>query len=175
MRKLIVALVGICFFGVPALAQDDGPTWEVFGGYSPRHVDLILLDDNAHGFLTSLTINPFRTKAIGFEGEFGAHFGDAVGVDYKAYTLMAGPKVAGRFDKWTPWGHALFGGHRISGGGADSNDFSMALGGGVDVNASEHVAVRVFQADWLLVRVNEGSLNAHSHNYRFAFGVVLKW
>jgi len=175
MRKLALALIGICMMAVPTLAQNDDPTFEVFGGYSYRHSDLILIDDNAHGFLTSLTVNPFSTKAVGFEGEFGGHFGDVVGVDYQAYTLMAGPKFAGRFDRWTPWGHALFGGHHIRGGGLDSSDFAMALGGGFDVNANEHVAVRVLQADWVYVRVAEGSLIANSHNYRFAFGVVFKW
>jgi len=175
MRKLVLALIGICFMAAPALATDDGPTFELFGGYSPRHVDLILLDDNAHGFLTSVTVNPFKTKAIGFEGELGGHFGDAVGVDYQAYTLMAGPKFAGRFERWTPWGHVLFGGQHIRGGGASSNDFGMTLGGGIDVNANEHVAVRVVQADWVYVRVAEGTLTANSHNYRFGFGVVFKW
>ncbi|MGH9787623.1 MAG: hypothetical protein ACRD4U_02830 [Candidatus Acidiferrales bacterium] len=175
MRKLILALIGICFLAVPALATDDGPTVEVFGGYSPRHVDLVVVDDNAHGFLTSVTVNPFRTKAVGFEGEFGGHFGDAVGVDYQAYTAMVGPKVAGRFDRWTPWGHLLFGGQRVRGGGASSDDFGITMGGGIDVNASQHVAVRVFQADYVYVRVSEGSLLTNTNSYRFAFGVVFKW
>ena len=175
MRKLILALIGICFMAAPALAHENDPTFELFGGYSHRHVDLIATTDNAHGFLTSVTVNPFSTKAVGFEGELGGHFGSVPGVNYQAYTLMAGPKVAGRLDRWTPWGHALFGGQRISGGGAHSNDFAMAMGGGIDVNAARHVAIRVVQADWVYVRVAEGTLRANSHNYRFAFGIVLKW
>jgi len=176
MRKLILALIGICFLAVPALAQDDNdPTFEVFGGYSPRHLDLVAIDDNAHGFLTSVTVNPFRTKAVGFEGEFGGHFGSIPGVSYEAYTAMVGPKVAGRFDRVTPWGHLLFGGQHIRGGGASSNDFGMTMGGGIDVNASRHVAVRVVQADYLYVRVAEGSLLKDTNSYRFAFGIVLKW
>jgi hypothetical protein len=174
MRKLILALIGTCFLAVPALAHDD-PTFELFGGYSPRRMDLIAIHDTAHGFLTSLTINPFQNKTFGLEGEFGGHFGSVPGVSYQAYTVMGGPKIAGRFDSVTPWGHVLFGGQHIRGGGASSNDFGITAGGGLDINAHQHLAVRVVQADYVYVRVSEGTLDVNTHSYRFAFGVVIKW
>jgi hypothetical protein len=54
---------------------------------------------------------------------------------------------------------------------SDSSDtgFSAALGGGLDIKASNRVSIRAFQVDYNPNRFN-GSTD---HNFRFGFGVVI--
>jgi len=48
----------------------------------------------------------------------------------------------------------------------------MAIGGGLDVNAGEHVAIRVIQADWLSFRRSGESSNG---NVRVSAGLVFRF
>ena len=76
--------------------------------------------------------------------------------------------MAIRTKRVTPFVHALFGGAH-----ADRlNAFAMGLGGGLDVNASEHFAIRVIQADWLSFRRAGESVDS---NVRVSAGIVLRF
>ena len=56
-------------------------------------------------------------------------------------------------------------GFRIAAG-----SFSTTLGGGVDMNVSKLLAVRVFQTDYVLTRFGGDS----QHNFRASAGLVLR-
>ncbi|MBI2956694.1 MAG: porin family protein [Acidobacteria bacterium] len=206
MRKLFLTLVGVLLlFAVPVQAQDEYPAVEAYGGYNYMRADIskdvadligVSRHRTAHGFLLGLVGNPHRN--FGIEGEFSGHWFDVtipaavamtpddVTVDFRHLLFMAGPRIAGRWERATPWAHTLLGfAHTrgsVSGVGSDSNtNFAWAIGGGVDVNASRNVAVRLIQVDYILIKFDvdevagfpvDGSRNLH--NFRIAFGIVIK-
>ncbi len=106
-------------------------------------------------------------------------------------SLMAGPRFTYRGnERVTPFAHALVGlDHRryspeatatftdpeIPEVNADLpsetlNGLGFALGGGLDVNLSESVAIRLIQADYYMTRHEGDSMN----NMNLAFGVVFR-
>ena len=62
------------------------------------------------------------------------------------YSFMAGPTFSARIKRVTPFAHWLIGG--ASSCGSCDNAFAMAVGGGFDVNANDHFAIRVGSGLW---------------------------
>ncbi|NLT31873.1 MAG: outer membrane beta-barrel protein [Acidobacteria bacterium] len=102
-------------------------------------------------------------------------------VKVRNLSLMAGPRFSYRGnERVTPFAHALIGlDHiRLSGEAEGegelmrntNNGLGFALGGGLDVNLSESVAIRLIQADYYLTRHEGDSMN----NMNLAFGVVFR-
>jgi hypothetical protein len=52
-----------------------------------------------------------------------------------------------------------------------STAFAMAKGGGLDLNLTRHLAVRLFLADYLLTLL-ANRVNDHQNNFRFSTGIV---
>jgi hypothetical protein len=50
----------------------------------------------------------------------------------------------------------------------------MALGGGLDWNATPHIGVRLIQAEYLLTKFNDGA-NNRQNNVRVSAGVVFRF
>jgi opacity protein-like surface antigen len=124
-----------------------------------------------------------------------------VGFDFDAdarqHTFLFGPRVTARGDRVTGFGHALFGGaniHReirttpvtpvppgINPLSIEDSEtsFAMAVGGGIDINVSDHVAIRAIQADYLMTRYEDersfGSGADSQHNARFSVGIVFRF
>jgi hypothetical protein len=48
----------------------------------------------------------------------------------------------------------------------------MSAGGGLDWNASRHLSVRLFQAEYLMTRL-PNAVNNNQNDLRLTFGVVL--
>ncbi|MBI4164312.1 MAG: hypothetical protein HY508_01100 [Acidobacteria bacterium] len=109
--------------------------------------------------------------------------------DDSYYLFQAGPRVAFRFERVTPWGHALFGvsQSRVAGAGAIETSFAGTFGGGLDLPIHKRVALRVIQADYVRMRINAISAGGvggggfgliivpiPSNNLSLSFGVVLK-
>lgn len=101
------------------------------------------------------------------------------------YTLMAGPRVNFRNSSpVTPYVHGLFGiahyrasfddtsatGAIFNPRSRSETSFGMALGGGLDVNVSEHVDIRAGEADYVPTFFGDG----RQDNLRFTFGVKIK-
>lgn len=97
------------------------------------------------------------------------------------YDFLFGPVISHRTDKYTVFGHGLLGVQHIGLSGnvavpgigafttASETDFAFALGGGLDVKASKHFAIRVGQFDYQFVNT---SGSGHQNDYRFSTGVV---
>lgn len=120
-----------------------------------------------------------------------------------SYSVLVGPVASYRArKKITPFVHALFGWQRVSwsagtftgtstplsSSATAYNDFTMALGGGVDYKLLPHVALRVVQLDWYHTSLNLNSfygsafntslfqgLATREKNVRFSTGVVLNF
>jgi hypothetical protein len=132
---------------------------DIFAGYQFAH---LFPSENGRGWNVAATAN--LNRALGFTADFSGSYerGSAL------YTYMVGPTLSAR-TKWvTPFAHALFGG-----GHADrASAFAMALGGGLDVNAGEHLAIRVIQVDWMSFRRAGESING---NVRASSGIVFRF
>jgi hypothetical protein len=70
----------------------------------------------------------------------------------------------------------LYGGTKISGTGFGETDFTMGYGGGIDVAASDKMAIRVVQFDWLPIKTDNGAGGKEweKSGIRFGFGIVFK-
>jgi len=174
MRKCVLLTVLFCLFLLPAMAADV-PKVEVFGGYQFTHVNVDSEGFNFNGWNASLTGNV--NKWFGVAADFSGAYKTIEGVSVKAHTYTFGPVISlNREGTVNPFVHALFGGARLSaslsGTGGSTNGFAMMMGGGADAKVSEHLAVRVIQADWVYYRF-EGI--GESKNVRISTGIVFRF
>jgi len=154
MRKLLFFASLMLLVPMVALAQAEYPKAEVFGGYSYFRADPDEM--NLHGWNASVTAN--LTEWFGVEGDFAGHYGSPsiygfeipyVDIDVKSHTFMVGPKLTYRSGSIAPFAHFLIGAARASTGayGYSLSDTALAaaMGGGIDINLSESVAIRAIQ------------------------------
>lgn len=186
MRKVLFVVTLILAFSFLAVAQ-DAPKAEVFGGYQYTNADIGGVDRiNLNGWNAQL--NGYFTRNFGISADFSGAYGspDAGlgfgGIDSKAYSYMFGPVLRAPMGKATPYVHALFGATHLSLdnatlGNFSGNAFSYALGGGFDVNISDHAAFRVAQVDYFATRFNDSDLGAgdNQKHYRVSTGIVFKF
>jgi opacity protein-like surface antigen len=198
MKRLLSMLAAFLLIGSNGVAQDF-PQIEVFGGYSYFHADDDDLEeadatygefDNLHGWNASVAGNVNRW--LGLTADFSGHYVsdtiEGIDLDASQHNFLFGPRVSFRREMITPFAHALFGASRLEASAEvddaevsfDDTAFSMALGGGVDVNLSDRIAIRAIQIDWLHTRfdpaefANPGGDNTQN-NARLSFGVVFKF
>ena len=185
-RSFILTIAALLTFSVFAAAQEDIHRVEGFAGYSFLRTDGEDANGdriNAHGFNGSITGNFHRY--VGAKFDFSTHsksFSDTTGttpisVDLRLNQFMGGVQfkdnqVGG--GRLKPFAHVLVGVANlradVSGatGSASESDFAMAVGGGLDVRASKHIDIRIFQADYNPI-FTEGD---RSNNFRLGFGIV---
>jgi opacity protein-like surface antigen len=192
MKKLVLVAAFLLGFSAMVLAQDT-PAVEVFGGYSLTIVDTRVVleqseyngsDLNLNGWNGSVAFN--ANKWAGLVAEFGGSYG-TVGdphmrrwMDVSIFSIMVGPKVTLRRGAAAPFVQALFGNAHVKGREAFSgvfethaeNDLAMALGGGIDVNLNQRVALRPVQLDYFTTRT--GSTGDFAQHLRFSTGFVIK-
>jgi opacity protein-like surface antigen len=158
-------------------------------------VTTLPLDRDANGFGVSVTNN--LNSWLGITAEFSGHFTDAqVGgqlLDRDAYIVTAGPRLAiRRFERFTPFLHIMAGMARqdvqvqnastsgsILSSVINQQDSGLAfvVGGGVDLNLSSRLGVRLVQTDYILTRFsnrNGASTELNQANFRASTGFVLK-
>jgi len=184
MRTKLYLMLAIALFllGGTALAQEEPPKAEVFGGFSYMRT---AGNTNVNGWTAQATFN--LKSIVGLAADFGGNYqtkSDATGrPSANVFTFMFGPQVADRTGKITGFAHALFGGARVGKGfalgkggvSATSTNFAMMFGGGVDANINEKLAVRIFQVDYEIIRANNAiNVKEARNNFRLAVGIVYK-
>ena len=162
MRTVMTVAVAILLLGAVVQAQQEFPRAEVFGGYQFVHFTPSV---NANGW--NAAVNGNLNRWFGVTADFSGAYKNGGHM----YTYMFGPTLSARSGRVTPFAHALFGGASVGGGGSASA-FSMAFGGGLDVNAGSHLALRLVQADWLLFR--SGGVT-DKKNVRVSTGLVFRF
>jgi opacity protein-like surface antigen len=182
----MLVVVSLLFVAAIATAADNVPKVELFGGYSFLHCSTGDSDANCNlnGWNASAAFNV--NSSFGIVADFSGLYGTITydGSSYKdtarAHAFLFGPKVAMRKGKITPFAQALFGqmqGKTFSstsdGSSATAyNQFAMALGGGLDINASEKIAIRVAQAEF--ITTTDGYDGYAMNHFRYSAGVVFK-
>ena len=171
--KARIALAVALFFGpgVAARAQaPDYPTFEIFGGYSlSRQQD----EANLNGWHGQAAFN--LRDDFGLVADLSAHYmGDEDGFsgiaglsDTRIISYSVGPRAYNRsFEPVAIFVHALFGQSRIAGqadlGGGITEKrtfrpFTMTLGGGVDLELTDGVHLRLVEIDYRLLRIESSS------------------
>jgi hypothetical protein len=165
MKKLLMLLVAVLAVAGTARGQET-PAAELSAGYSYLragfHDGL-----NLHGGSVSLAGNV--NQWFGVVGDYGLYHTQPSGLGgVNFHTFMAGPRFSYRgSSRVTPFAQVLVGAFH----GLDTTGFSMSTGGGIDVNLSEHFAIRPFQMEYLLLRARGDSL----HCARVSAGIVFRF
>jgi opacity protein-like surface antigen len=184
MRKLLLVSMLLLLCGAYAVAQ-DAPKGEVFFGYSYLHVGIPGGTDNSvpAGFNADGTY--YFAHWLGATADFQYHHKDFGGGDTAGvFSFHGGPRLKYRSGRMEPFAHALFGVTHVSLSSTGSptmsdNAFSMKLGGGLDVAAMRHIAIRLGEFNYYYTKFSAGQgfsngINDHQNNFTFSAGVVLR-
>ncbi len=194
MRRIILVLAALLI--VPVVASAQTPQVQVYGGYAYTHIDSGGLSGvidagskNWNGWQASFATN--FTRYVGVVFDFSGEYGPAIrgaasnfgfGIREQTpymYTYMVGPQFLLPAGRVLVFGHALAGATQVKRGftGATlpiirtNSAFGSAVGGGVDVSLTHSVALRLFQADYLISKNFSGSQN----NFRVSGGIVFEF
>lgn len=191
MRKSHAILAGAFLAsGIVASAQEVAtPKAEVGLSYSYTRVNPggTLASYNANGGYGYAEYNFGRV--LGIVGELGAnHVGSVNGVQFgnTTFEYLFGPRFNWRHSRFTPYVQALIGGERFSNGLnpasgspllASQNNFAAALGGGLDITVTNHIAIKPFQLEWLTTQLtgSASTLRYVQDNLRYSAGVVFRF
>jgi len=174
---LFTALAVLCSVGTIASAQDQpAPKWELFGGYSffdpAADIHGVLpggilpvssrLESNPRGVGASLTYD--FNRWVGVTLDTSIHWGSGEKglsnrIDDAAFSnLSLGPKFTFRHAHFSPFLEALVGDHRLMPDAfRDIDKLGIMAGGGLDINVSKHVALRLIRADYVYSNYRYGS------------------
>jgi opacity protein-like surface antigen len=201
MRKLVV-LAAMVLLPVVLMAQ-EAPKAEIFGGYSLLRNS----GNNLNGWDAQGTLNvaPHFGVTADFSGNYqtlgsvSPFTGTFISANQRLYNFLVGPRVSTAAGRFSVFGHSLFGvAHSSLGAGVtlpiiggvstgltSANAFAMALGGGVDIELSRHVALRAGQLDYLYTRFSptdaistglfSNSLSGHQNSFRYSTGIVFRF
>jgi opacity protein-like surface antigen len=191
MRKLMMLAAVLFIAAIPAHAQGNYPVAEIFGGYSylsfdtgaDTDEDIEDFFDNREGFHgVGFSIAGNFSKHFGIVGDFSYHrkSNDSIIGDLKTnkYYFLFGPRVYARGDTVTGFAHALVGGTRTKLTSDDFDDdflgsrtdFALGFGGGVDINVTNSVGIRILQVDYIPVRTDGNWF----HDLRFQAGITFR-
>src|SRR6202030_2365306 len=167
LAMLPAMIAVLCVFATRAAAQDQTPKWELYGGYSffqpgaDVHGQLpgalfpisSRMEANPRGIGLSATYDFHRW--FGLTLDTSTHWGSGEGglqkrIDDAALsTLSFGPKVTFRSKHFAPFLEFLVGDHRLMPDAFhDIDKVGFMVGGGLDINLSNHVALRLMRADY---------------------------
>ena len=177
MRKLFILVAVILATAGSAVAQDF-PKAEIFGGYQYIRFNPGggSTGSNCQGGAGSVAGN--LNHWFGVVGDFGVCkvTGLPSGTSAHLVNYLFGPKLTYRSrGRLSPFAQVLFGGERIGGSafgssGSDSS-FAMAFGGGADYEMTNHVAIRLIQAEYLYTKFG----GTRQNNARISAGIVYRW
>ena len=171
MRKMILGTIGLLLISIPGWAQESYPKAEVFGGFSISSIAAGSPSTRTSFYGWQASVNGNLHRRLGIVGDFGGQYKSIAGIGISNYQFMFGPQLSARQEKVTPFVHALFGASRTSALGLSSTNLGLGIGGGLDLNVSDRLAIRVPQFDWTPVRAG-GVWN--SNIIRIGIGLVFK-
>jgi outer membrane protein OmpA-like peptidoglycan-associated protein/opacity protein-like surface antigen len=169
---MLTATIAMLFtFAALAAAQDQpAPKWELYGGYSYLYPNADIhgqlpgaplpfpgtnLESNPRGAGASITYD--FNRWFGLTLDTSTHWGSGEAsfgrkIDDAAFSnLSFGPKVTFRHEHFAPFVEVLVGDHRLMPDAFhDIDKLGFMLGGGIDVNLSRHVALRLIRADYVM-------------------------
>jgi outer membrane protein OmpA-like peptidoglycan-associated protein/opacity protein-like surface antigen len=186
LTMLAAMIAVLLMFATLAAAQDQPPPkWELFGGYSVFDPGATItgqlpgallplssrLEWNPRGAGASVTYD--FNKWVGLTLDTSTHWGSgestfARRIDDAAFSnLSFGPKITFRHNRFAPFLEVLVGDHRLMPDAFhDVDKLGVMIGGGIDVNVSRHVALRLIRADFVLSNYRYGPPSVASTDIR---------
>ena len=172
MRRLLPCLCLVLFCGSAAFAQEAYPKWDFTAAFTFNNMETPppATRQNLFGF-TAAIANNFR-KWAAVEGDITYTTKTLTGTRRSLFSYMIGPRFTKRISMngsgaarrnhsnfqspdsssnkgdLEPFVHVLIGGGHLSGFGASTNGWTGKFGGGLDVVAGKHIAIRVIQIDY---------------------------
>ena len=195
MRKwLFLIFVMACCTSLALGQTTDDPKNEFFAGYSYHSADINTLTIDPHRTSqngVNLAYKRNLNKHVGLKLDSSAHFkrdSQQLGAGQftrrrDQYYFLGGVEFkAPGHSRLTPFAQALVGASlfrgftsNISPAGNvytfdDATSFAMALGGGLDVRATDRISIRIIQADYAPTFFGSG----RQDNIRLSVGVIFK-
>jgi opacity protein-like surface antigen len=190
--KQIILLAGTLLCLAASGVAQEVPRMEAFAGYSylRTNVDTTFLGGtgtqgvNFNGGSGELAFNV--TNWLGAVADFGGYTtnsnftvnGLPVTANTNIFSYMFGPRISfGGNSRLRPYSQILFGGARIADAlttSGSENAFAMALGGGVDFNATRRFAIRPIQAEYFMTKFSDGN-NNRQNNLLISTGIVFRF
>jgi len=184
--KLLVSLLAALFLSVvSAHAQETAPKLDVFVGYSylqanPGVNGVNSFHLNGGNANVAYNVNHWLSGVADFGGYTNANVLNT-GNNGTLSTYLFGPRLSYRhYRRFTPFSQVLFGTAHANansfGTAGSQNAFALTAGGGVDVKVLDHVAIRPFQAEYLMTRFGIGTLGTRTqNNARISTGFVVRF
>jgi len=196
VSMLTAVLAALFLFATLAAAQDQpAPKWELFGGYqvwgpgADVHGQLpgaVLplssrLEWNPRGVGGSVTYDFNRWFGLTLDASTDWGSGEktlAKRIDDAAFANISfGPKITYRTNHFSPFFEVLVGDHRLTPDAFhDIDKLGLMVGGGLDVNVTHHIALRLLRADFVMSNYRFGPNTIPStdlRGVRLQTGVVL--
>ena len=172
MRRSLMAACGFCLLSLPAVAQEhEIPKVELFGGYSLLRSN----GENLNGWKVVIggSVNRWFGVAADFSGHYRSESTPLGKLKEIEHSFTFGPHFSFRRNRrFTPFAYTLFGVARettsLAGVGHTEVGFAAELGGGLDMELSEWVALRLFDGAASITRI-EGETRTKP---KFSFGIV---
>ncbi len=186
LAMLSAMIAVLCTVAAVAAAQEQPPPkWELFGGYSVFDPGATIngelpgallplssrLEWNPRGAGASVTYD--FNKWLGLTLDTSTHWGSrestfAKRIDDAAFSnLSFGPKITFRHEHFSPFLEVLVGDHRLMPDAFhDVDKLGVMIGGGLDVNVSRHIALRLIRADFVLSNYRYGPTSVPSTEIR---------
>jgi opacity protein-like surface antigen len=186
--ELCVSLLAVLSLSaVSANAQESAPKVDVFAGYAYVQANpgpgVTGADSfHLHGGNASVAYN--ITGWLGGVADFGGYTNGNILNTHTSGTFstyLFGPRLSYRhYSRIAPFGQVLFGAAHANaaafGTANTQNAFAMTAGGGVDYKLLDHFAIRPFQAEYLMTRFGEGTLDTRTqNNLRVSTGFLLRF
>jgi hypothetical protein len=176
MRKLLPCLCLMLLAGSASFAQNrDYPKWDFTAAYTLNNMEtpIPVSHPTLQGFTGAVGWNFRRYAAI--EGDVTYTTKTVGGIRRSLLSYVVGPRFTRRFgNTWPhaqPFVHAIYGGGRLTGFGPATNGWVGKMGGGVDIIASKHVAIRAFQVDYYRYHGHVNVGRQRLDNMAFTFGL----
>jgi hypothetical protein len=189
---------GLSISSIPGISPTYDPTTGLPTSYSRK---------SFMGWQAAANFN--LTHHLGIVGDFGGQYASIPGTtvlgvtipgySMNTYQFLFGPQIAFRKSRVTPFVHAMFGGIRqgigsttltvlgvsVTTPAVSSTGLGMGFGGGMDINISDRLALRVPQFDWTLRHIGSTTATVlgttvtvpgawSSGQIRFGIGLVVK-
>jgi len=198
MRKLLPCLCLVLLGASASFAQTrDYPKWDFTAAFTLNNFATPppTTRHNLYGFTAAVGGNFRKWAAV--EGDITYSRGTIAGTSRSLLTYIVGPRFTKRITPggggstrhnhpgapdvvtkpskfaYEPFVHALFGGGHLSGFGASTNGWAGKMGGGLDIVAGKHVAIRVVQIDYYRYHghLPIGLPKQRLNNAAFTFGI----
>lgn len=202
MQQFFSFVAFALFFGGVASAQ-EGPRFEVTADYSYFRVNPSLPSvwntqnlNGGGGDFSFFFTNHFGVKAD-LQGYNSSNQCPSAASQLSnctsgnMFTYMFGPVAKYRFHRFEPFGEVLFGGAHsnfyvnacnssgvlCSNSTPDSTAFALAIGGGVDFQATHRFSIRLFDADYVKTNFGDNFIlgNSAQSNFRLQTGVQVRF